>query len=124
MQSNIWLVAAVWMGLALVASVISIRVGISVALIEIIVGIIAGNFFDLQIARFVLPERVYFDPLVGVRTTKLGLIFAMPSGTTNPCSLEVDLRFDSTNFCTEYFIELVQAHKEMQAAAVSTSRAA
>src|SRR5438128_6851031 len=36
-------VAAVWMGLALVASLISIRTGISVALIEILVGVIAGN---------------------------------------------------------------------------------
>ena len=40
---NIYLVAAVWMGLALVASLISIRVGISVALIEILVGAVAGN---------------------------------------------------------------------------------
>ena len=32
MQSNVWLIAAVWMGLALAASLISIRVGISVAL--------------------------------------------------------------------------------------------
>src|SRR5438128_2736425 len=43
MFENIWFVAAVWMGLALVASLISIRTGISVALIEILVGVIAGN---------------------------------------------------------------------------------
>ncbi len=42
-DSNVWLVASVWMGLALLASIISIRVGISVALIEILVGVIAGN---------------------------------------------------------------------------------
>jgi Kef-type K+ transport system membrane component KefB len=36
-------VAAVWLALALAASLISIRVGISVALIEIVVGAIAGN---------------------------------------------------------------------------------
>jgi Kef-type K+ transport system membrane component KefB len=53
MQSNVWLVAALWMGLALVASVISIRIGISVALIEIIVGIIAGNFFGVQVAPWI-----------------------------------------------------------------------
>jgi len=40
---NIWLVAAIWMGLAFIASLISIRVGISVALIEIVVGVAAGN---------------------------------------------------------------------------------
>jgi len=32
---NIWFIAAIWIGLALVASLISIRVGISVALIRI-----------------------------------------------------------------------------------------
>jgi Kef-type K+ transport system membrane component KefB len=41
--NNIWFIAAVWMGLALVASLISIRVGLSVALIEIVVGVAAGN---------------------------------------------------------------------------------
>jgi Kef-type K+ transport system membrane component KefB len=41
---NQWLIAAVWMGLALVAGVISIRLAISVALVEIVVGIIGGNF--------------------------------------------------------------------------------
>jgi Kef-type K+ transport system membrane component KefB len=43
MLENIWFIAAVWMGLALLASLISIRTGISVALIEILVGVIAGN---------------------------------------------------------------------------------
>jgi Kef-type K+ transport system membrane component KefB len=40
---NPYTVAAVWMGLALVASMISIRAGIAVALAEILVGAIAGN---------------------------------------------------------------------------------
>ena len=40
---NIWFTAAIWIGLALVASLISIRIGISVALIEIVVGVAAGN---------------------------------------------------------------------------------
>src|SRR6184192_3602466 len=43
MLENIWLIAAVWMGLALVGSLISIRTGISVALVEILVGVVAGN---------------------------------------------------------------------------------
>ena len=43
MIENIWFIAAIWMGLALLASLISIRVGISVALIEILVGVAAGN---------------------------------------------------------------------------------
>jgi Kef-type K+ transport system membrane component KefB len=40
---NIWFIAAIWMGLALLASLVSIRVGLSVALIEIVVGVAAGN---------------------------------------------------------------------------------
>jgi len=40
---NLWMVAAFWMGLAFIASLISIRLGISVALIEIVVGVIVGN---------------------------------------------------------------------------------
>src|SRR2546421_3123935 len=43
MLENIWFIAAVWMGLALIGSLISIRTGISVALVEILVGVIAGN---------------------------------------------------------------------------------
>jgi Kef-type K+ transport system membrane component KefB len=42
-MDNIWFIAAIWMGLALLASLVSIRAGISVALIEIVVGVAAGN---------------------------------------------------------------------------------
>src|SRR5262245_35509838 len=42
MESN-WGIAAVWMGLALVASLLAIRFNLSVALVEILVGIAAGN---------------------------------------------------------------------------------
>lgn len=48
MDSNVWLVASVWMALALIASLISIRVGISVALIEILIGVAAGNFLGVH----------------------------------------------------------------------------
>jgi Kef-type K+ transport system membrane component KefB len=44
---DIWLVAALWVGLALVAAMFSIRLGISVALTEIGVGVLAGNFLHL-----------------------------------------------------------------------------
>ncbi len=48
MFENVWFVAAAWMALALVASLVSIWTGISVALIEILVGVVAGNFLHLQ----------------------------------------------------------------------------
>lgn len=40
---NVYYVMAIWIGLALLASFFSIRVGVSVALVEILVGAIAGN---------------------------------------------------------------------------------
>ena len=40
---NDYIVAAVWMALALAASVISIRAGVAVALVEIVLGAITGN---------------------------------------------------------------------------------
>src|SRR5216117_1624878 len=43
MLGNIWFIASIWMGLALIGSLVSIRTGISVALVEILVGVVAGN---------------------------------------------------------------------------------
>lgn len=43
-----WEVAAVWVGLALAATLISIRIGISVALVEILVGTVGGNLLELH----------------------------------------------------------------------------
>jgi Kef-type K+ transport system membrane component KefB len=40
---NIWFEASVWIGIAFLGSLISIRVGVSVALIEILLGVVAGN---------------------------------------------------------------------------------
>jgi len=47
-MESIWLVAALWMGLALIASLISMRTAISVALVEIVMGVIGGNFLNMH----------------------------------------------------------------------------
>ncbi len=52
-MTNVWLASSVWLALALAASIISIRVAISVALIEIVVGAIAGNTIGLEITPWV-----------------------------------------------------------------------
>lgn len=52
-MENVWLASALWLGLALLASIISIRVAMSVALVEIIVGTIAGNVIGLTITDWV-----------------------------------------------------------------------
>jgi Kef-type K+ transport system membrane component KefB len=45
---NVWLIAALWMAAALLASLISVRIGVSVALVEIFVGVLGGNFLHFQ----------------------------------------------------------------------------
>ncbi len=45
---NVWFIATVWMAMALLASFISFRLGISVALVEIFVGVIGGTFFGFH----------------------------------------------------------------------------
>ena len=52
-MDNMWLASSLWLGLALLASVISVRVAVSVALVEILVGAVAGNLFGLPMAPWV-----------------------------------------------------------------------
>ncbi|MDD5677467.1 MAG: cation:proton antiporter [Kiritimatiellae bacterium] len=52
-MENVWLTSALWIGLALLSSLISIRVAISVALIEIVVGVVAGNTVGLSLNPWV-----------------------------------------------------------------------
>ena len=52
-MGQVWLQSTLWIGLALIASIVSIRVAISVALIEIMVGVIAGNSIGLTLTEWV-----------------------------------------------------------------------
>jgi Kef-type K+ transport system membrane component KefB len=52
-MDNIWFQSALWIGLALLASLCSIRLAISVALTEIIIGAIGGNIFGLPLTPWV-----------------------------------------------------------------------
>ncbi|NWF98754.1 MAG: cation:proton antiporter [Nitrospirae bacterium] len=52
-MDNQWLQAALWMGLALLATLLSVRIAISIALLEIMVGVIGGNFLPLQRTEWV-----------------------------------------------------------------------
>jgi len=52
-MGQVWLQSALWIGLALIASIVSIRVAISVALIEIVVGALAGNTIGLPLTEWV-----------------------------------------------------------------------
>jgi len=46
--NNVYAVGAVWIALAFVASLISIRAGLSVALVEILVGVFGGNVLHIS----------------------------------------------------------------------------
>ncbi len=50
---NVYLIAAFWIGLAFLASLLSIRLGIAVALMEIFLGVLAGNFLGLQTTSWI-----------------------------------------------------------------------
>ena len=52
-MENVWLIAALWIGLALAASMLSVWLTISVALTEIVVGAIAGNVIHLQLTDWI-----------------------------------------------------------------------
>jgi Kef-type K+ transport system membrane component KefB len=53
MMENVWLASAVWVALALASSLISIRLALSVALIEIMVGALGGNLIGLPLTPWV-----------------------------------------------------------------------
>lgn len=52
-MEQLWWDASIWIALALISSLFSLRLGISVALIELIVGIAAGNTFRPRVAEWV-----------------------------------------------------------------------
>jgi Kef-type K+ transport system membrane component KefB len=52
-MENVWFTSAIWIGLALLASLISIRMALSVALIEIVLGAFAGNLVNLSLTPWV-----------------------------------------------------------------------
>lgn len=52
-MENIWLASALWIGLALVASALQNWVAVSVALLEIVVGAVAGNIVPMPLTPWI-----------------------------------------------------------------------
>lgn len=82
-MNNIWFVAAIWMGLAFIASIVSIRLRVSVALIEIFVGILAGNFLGIHQTT----DWINFLAMLGS-----GVITFLAGAEIDPASLKANLR--------------------------------
>ena len=53
MIENIWLTSALWIGLALASSLISMRLALSVALVEIMVGALGGNIIGMPLTPWI-----------------------------------------------------------------------
>src|SRR6266567_5578041 len=88
MTQNIWYVAAIWMGLALVASLISIRTGISVALIEIVVGVIVGNIYFGD-GQHILKTTEWINFLAMLGS---GVLTFLAGAEIDPVSLRANIR--------------------------------
>jgi Kef-type K+ transport system membrane component KefB len=83
MPDNIWFVAAIWMAMAFAASLISIWTGVSVALIEILVGVVAGNFFAVHVSG----DWINFLAMLGS-----GVLTFLAGAEIDPRSLKANLR--------------------------------
>ena len=87
-MDNIWFIAAFWMGLALLASLISIRLGISVALVEILVGVTVGNLrFGQYLNLLRTTQCTNFLAMLGS-----GVLTFLAGAEIDPASLRANLR--------------------------------
>jgi len=103
MTDNIWYVAAIWMGLAFVASLISIRVGISVALIEIVVGVIVGNI-HLRGGQQILQTTDWINFLAMLGS---GVLTFLAGAEIDPASLRANLRASMTIGVVSFLLPFV-----------------
>jgi len=91
-MDNIWFIAAIWMGLAFFASLVSIRTGISVALIEILVGVTVGNLsFGGGQHMLKTTEWTNFLAMLGS-----GVLAFLAGADIDPASLRANLRAGMT----------------------------
>jgi Kef-type K+ transport system membrane component KefB len=103
MTDNIWFIAAIWMGLAFLASLISIRTGISVALIEIVVGVIVGNItFGANQHVLKTTEWTGFLAMLGS-----GVLTFLAGAEIDPASLRANLRASLTIGIASFLLPFV-----------------
>jgi Kef-type K+ transport system membrane component KefB len=101
---NVYYVLAIWIAMALLASFISIRIGVSVALIEILVGAIFGNIPGIQ-------ERVqqtdYTTLLAGVGSI---LLTFLAGAEIDPVSLKKHWRASLSLGAVSFVLPLIGAY--------------
>ena len=55
--NNSYGIATLWIALAFVASIVSVRMGLSVALVEILMGVLGGNLFGMSSNQWMFYEH-------------------------------------------------------------------
>ena len=103
MTENIWYLAAIWMGLAFIASLISIRLGISVALIEIVVGVIVGNI-HFHGGQHILQTTDWINFLAMLGS---GVLTFLAGAEIDPASLRANLRASMTIGIVSFLLPFV-----------------
>jgi Kef-type K+ transport system membrane component KefB len=96
---NVYLIAGAWMGLALAASLVSVRLGVSVALVEIGLGVIAGNFLGFH-------TTTWIDFLA---TFGSGLLTFLAGAEIDPVSLRRHLRKSLTIGAVSFLLPFMAA---------------
>ena len=94
-----FLIAASWIGLALLASLVSIRVGVSVALVEIAMGVVGGNFLGFQ-------TNPWIDFLA---TFGSGLLTFLAGAEIDPDSLRRHLKMSMSIGVVAFFAPFIAA---------------
>ena len=100
---NVYYVMAIWVGMALVASFISIRVGVSVALIEILVGAVLGNIPGIKEH---VQQTDYTTLLAGIGSV---LLTFLAGAEIDPVSLKKHWRASLSMGVVSFLLPLVGA---------------
>jgi Kef-type K+ transport system membrane component KefB len=97
--NNVWLVASLWMGLAVAASFISLRFGVSVALVEILVGVFGGNVLHMHTTSWI-------DFLASFGSV---LLTFLAGSEIDPASFKKHLRISATIGVVSFLMPFVGA---------------
>ncbi|HUZ42435.1 MAG TPA: cation:proton antiporter [Acidimicrobiales bacterium] len=100
---NVYYVMAIWVGMALIASFFSIKIGISVALVEILVGAIAGNIPGI---REHVQQTDYTTLLAGIGSI---LLTFLAGAEIDPVSLKKHWKASLSMGAVSFLLPLIGA---------------
>jgi Kef-type K+ transport system membrane component KefB len=100
---NVYYVMAIWVGMALIASFFSIKIGVSVALVEILIGAIAGNIPGI---RENVQQTDYTTLLAGIGSI---LLTFLAGAEIDPVSLKKHWRASLAMGAVSFLLPLIGA---------------